>query len=136
MHPGFLAVSAVTDRLNVVAVWVEDIGPVVVGVISGTKTWRAVITSACGECCRMERIDGRSVWRGKRDVHRRCRLAFRDEEINVPEVEAHRALHLGHLDPERCERGRVEARARRHVADGDGEMVDEGQVLDFTHGSF
>ena len=31
----------------------------------------------------MERIDGRAVWRGKRNVHGRGGLAFRDEEVNT-----------------------------------------------------
>jgi hypothetical protein len=124
----------VTDGLDVVAVWIEDIAAVVVGVVPRTKTWRTVIASACGECCRVERIDGGSVWRRKRNVHRRCGLAFRDEEVNASwRAEADPAFHLSHLDPERSEHRLVEARTHSHVPDGDGEMVDEGQVLDFTN---
>ena len=94
-----------------------------------TKTGRAVIAATCGEGRGVERFDGRAVWCGKRNVHRRRGLAFRDEEINAPEVEAHRAFRLGHLDSERCKRGLVELRARRYVTDWDGEVVDEKAML-------
>lgn len=123
-----LILRAVANGLNVVAVRVKDIAAEVVGVVPRTKTGRAVVAATCGERRGVERFDGRPVWCGKRNVHRRRGLAFRDEKINAPEVEAHRAFHLGHLDSERCKRGLVELRARRYVTDWDGEVVDESHV--------
>src|SRR5262245_60890719 len=122
-----------TDGLNVVAVRVEDISAVVVGVVPRSKAGCSVIAAARSQSRGVERIDGRSVWRDERNVHRRRGLTFRDEEVDTPwraeayahAAEAHGALHLGYLDPERCQSGLVEPPACGDVADRDREMVDE-----------
>jgi hypothetical protein len=127
-----MTLRAVADGLNVVAVRVNDIAAVVVGVVLRAKTRRAVVTAACGEGRGVERIDGRAVWRGKRDVHGCRGVAARDEEVNTPWRAEADSLDLGDLDSEWRERGLVELPARCHVTDGDGEMVNERHALDFT----
>jgi hypothetical protein len=119
----------VADSLNVVAVRVQYIAAVVVGVVPGTKTRRTVVAGTRGESRRVERIDGRTIWRTERNVHRRRGLTFRDEEVNAPRrTEAH-SFYLGHFDSKRSERGLIEAPARFDITDGDREVVDERQGL-------
>src|SRR4029453_2759390 len=108
------------DGLNVVAIRVNDIPAVIVGVVARTKTRRAVVTAARGQSSGVERIDGRAVRCGKGKVQRRCGLALPNEEVHTPGwAEAHRSLDFGRLDVERSERGLVEPPARRHVPDRD-----------------
>lgn len=122
----YSTLRVVADGLNVVAIRVQDIATVVVGVVPRTKTWRSIVAAACGEGRSVEGIDGLTVWRGKRNVHGCRGLTRRNEEVNTPRrPEAHGTLHLGHLDSEWSERGRIESLARLHVTDGDREMVYE-----------
>jgi hypothetical protein len=124
--PRCLTLWAMADSLDVVAIRVNDIPTVVVGVVARAETRRTIVPSASGKGRGVEGIDGRAVWRGKGKVHRCCGLALLDEEVHAPGwAEAHRALNHGRLDVERAERGLVKPPADRHVTDGDGEVVDE-----------
>ena len=51
----------VANDLNVVAVRVEDMAAVVVGVVTRPKTRRAVVAAERGPGCRVEGIDRRAV---------------------------------------------------------------------------
>src|SRR6266508_1397118 len=124
-----LTPGMVADGLNVVTVRVKDIPAVVVGVVARAKTRRTVVAGTGGKSRRVERVHGRAVRRGERNVYRCSGLAFSDEEVHAPGgAEAHRSLDYVRLDLERGERGLVEAPARRHVTYRDGEVVDEGST--------
>src|SRR5437868_6434235 len=71
---------AMTDRLDVVAVGVEDERTVIVLVIPA-EAWRAVVGAAGGEAGSVERVDGRPFVAGERDVGARpVRLALVEPE--------------------------------------------------------
>src|SRR5690606_4794348 len=49
--------GAVINRLDVIAVRVQDEGPVIVLVILRSQAWRAVVATASCQCCAMESVD-------------------------------------------------------------------------------
>ena len=59
----------VADGLDVVAVGVEHVGAVVVGVVDLADPGRAVVGPAGGERGGVERVDGRAIGGRERDVH-------------------------------------------------------------------
>ena len=63
MSGGCLTLWAMADSLNVVAIRVNDIPAVVVGVIARAETKRTIVPSASGKGRGVEGIDGRAVWR-------------------------------------------------------------------------
>src|SRR5438046_1865422 len=58
----------VADSLDVVAVRIENVSAVIVGVIGGTNAWCAIVESAGVECRRVEGIDLTAAVSGQGDV--------------------------------------------------------------------
>jgi hypothetical protein len=65
-----------TDCLDVVPIGIEHESPIVVRMIMGAQAGRAVIFSARGYCCVVERVNGRPIVRPDCDVSRFLQLAF------------------------------------------------------------
>ena len=66
----------VTDCLDVVPIGIEHESPIVVRMIMGAQAGRAVIFSARGYCCAVERVNGWPIVRHNCDVNRFLQLAF------------------------------------------------------------
>src|SRR4249920_940808 len=71
----------VTNRLGVVAVWIEHEGPVIIGVVFGPKPGRTIVLAAGLHRRGIEDIDRCAARRDEGDMHRPAhRLALGDPE--------------------------------------------------------
>src|SRR5581483_4638632 len=128
---GVSSSQAMTDRLDVVAVRVENVRTVVVLVVPAHAR-RAVVNAAGGETRGMECVDGRSVFARERDVHAGSeRLALLDEEDRVARPESGHAvlgplLHDAHA--QRSERLLVERAARLIVLHVETDVVEHART--------
>ncbi len=64
-----LALGTMTDGFNVVTIWTNDEGSVVVGVIDLADARRAVVSASSGKRCLVERSNLRTTFCDESDVH-------------------------------------------------------------------
>src|SRR5919201_361539 len=118
------------NRLDVVAVRVVRIGPVVILVVLRTEAWCAIVAAAGPESRSEESVDGRAIGADERDVRRSRRPAADDPEIRLAlHTEAGDALAGLHqqLIAERLQRRGVKSFARLVVRHVDGDVIDHLQ---------
>ncbi len=125
-----------THRLDVVAVGIEDVGAVVVGVVPA-QSGCAVVGRACLERRRVERVDLCPAFRFERDVKASAhRLAggFEEERRATAVLLAEPRGGFGELrqerESERCESSLVERLAPPVVGDGEADVVDHRSTRD------
>src|SRR4029079_17911951 len=100
----------VVDRLDVIAVGVEDVGGVVTRVI-GALAWLAVVAASRGDCGGMEPVDLIAVIGLKSKVDPRGRVAVRGRQAELVGVDQP-GRELRELAAEDRQNSRVEALAR------------------------
>src|SRR5437764_5254056 len=124
----------VADSLDVVAVRIEHISAVVVGVVDGANAWCAIVDSASDECRGVERIDLTAAVSGQGDVQPppyRCALRLYPEPGFSGRAKPRRLAGRLHdqCQPQRREGVFVEGLAAVIVADGKSDVVEHHLVL-------
>lgn len=80
-----LLCRCVAHRLDIAAIGIEHKGAVVVRMIMGAQTRRAVVPAAGGDCGAVKGVDGAAIIGGDCDVQRAFEPAFAaDPEIGLP----------------------------------------------------
>ena len=114
------------DGLDVRPVGVEHERPVVARVVLRALARRAVVPIARRERRRVERVDGRVVPRGERDVEVRGRAALEQGKRAVGGLDVHASLAaVAHAESERRRDRLVAPPCLGDVPDADPEVVDD-----------
>jgi hypothetical protein len=120
------------DRFNVVAVRIEDIGPIVVPMVLGAKPRTAVVAPTRRHGRLMEGINSGAVIGSKRDVEGLAWLALADPEVRLAPPPESRCRNAGFHDQLVTQRGegfRVEALAPLEIRYGNTYVIQHNSHL-------
>jgi hypothetical protein len=115
------------DRFDVVAVRIEDEGPIVARMILRAKPRTAVVAPTRRDGRLMEGINGETVIGSKRDVEGLARLALADPEVRLSPPSETRCRDAGLHDQLVTQRGKdfsVEALALLEIRDGNTNVIE------------
>ena len=126
---------AMIDRLDVVAVRIEQESGVIAGVIVGTFAGRAIVFAAGFEARGIEAVDRLAILGLESDVMAAGELSRgfrtvrrRDEKLIAPEMAGRIALDR---DAQDLEHGLVEAPARVEVRHDQLDVIDQSSAMQF-----
>jgi hypothetical protein len=114
------------DRLNVVAVRIEDVGAVVACMVLRSKPGTAVIVPARRDGRLMEGVNGCAIIGSKRDMEGLPWLALADPEVRLAPPPEPRRRDAGFHDQPVAKRGegfRIEALAPLEIRDGNTYVI-------------
>jgi hypothetical protein len=114
------------DRFNVVALRIEDEGPIVAWMVLGAKPRTAVVAPTRRYGRFMEGINGEAVIGSKRDVEGLARLALADPEVGLALPPEPRRRDTGFHEQLVAQRGEgfsVEALAPLEIRDGNTYVI-------------
>jgi hypothetical protein len=114
------------DRFDVVAVRIEDEGPIVARMVLRAKPRIAVIAPTCRHGRLMEAINSGALIGSKRDVEGLARLALADPEVGLAPPSESRRTDAGLHDQLVTQRGKgfsVEALAPLEIRDGNTYVI-------------
>jgi hypothetical protein len=114
------------DRFDVLAVRIEDEGPIVACMVRGTKPGTAIVAPTRRDGRLMESLDCAAVIGSKRDVEGLTWLALADPEVRLARPSEPRRSDAGFHDQlvaQRQERFRVEALAPLEIRHGNTYVI-------------
>src|SRR5215211_6726507 len=130
-HP---RLGALEDRFDVVPVWVDDEGGIVVGVVALAQAWGPVISPPAGEGGGVEVSHRLGIRSDEGEVERAGRLPLDERQVlGVRWPQDHggsprlrRSGHVGHLSSQWLQSRSVELQGAREVGDLDDYVIDKG----------
>ena len=114
------------DRFDVVAVRIENVGPIVARMVLGAKPGTTVVAPARRDGYLVEGVNGGAVVGGERDVESLAWLASAEPEVRLARASEPRRVGAGFHDQlvaEREEGLRVEALAPPEVRHGKTDVI-------------